>query len=421
MISYPFPPNPSAGAVRSERFARYLAEFGWGIDVITIKPQQAQPVSDSELFGDKIAVHRTRTLDPWLWLLNKIPKNIILRAIRSVLMRIFSFPDHMMLWLPFAVFRCFKICREKEINAIYTTSPPHSSQIIGYLLAKITGIPWVADFRDPWTLNAYKDTGVIDTILFKISAMMERVVYKHATVVLVNTKANRQNLIQHFKFIDSSKIVYLPNGCEAFPESYHKPSRHENDKTLMIVHAGNFYPRFKPYALFYALSLWKKGDVARDIPPLGPGEIRVLLLGATDLTTEMLLKQLEIDDIVEIKKWVEQNEAQREMCQADLLLATLGTGKSSSTYIPSKLFEYFSARKPILGFFPEGVARDLIHETNTGIVFTSDNPVPVAQFLKKMILHKKNDEIPYAPNELNVSGYDIRKNVKRLEAILNIF
>jgi len=57
------------------------------------------------------------------------------------------------------------------------------------------------------------------------------------------------------------------------------------------------------------------------------------------------------------------------MCGADLLWASLGTGNESSTYIPSKLFEYIAAKRPIWGFFPEGEAAYLIRETNVGETF----------------------------------------------------
>ena len=104
MISYPFPPNASAGAFRSERFARYLQEYGWAVDVVT--PKIGQGVSDDEHFAEKLGsnvqINRTVTLDPWLWLLERIPKNWTLRVVRSVLMKITSFPDHMIFWVPFA-------------------------------------------------------------------------------------------------------------------------------------------------------------------------------------------------------------------------------------------------------------------------------------------------------------------------------
>ena len=96
MISYPFPPNSSAGALRSERFARHLSKLGWDVNVITIKPRQDLFADDDRLKELKktVRVNLTSTLDPWLWLRDKRPENFILRAFRSILMKIFSFPDN---------------------------------------------------------------------------------------------------------------------------------------------------------------------------------------------------------------------------------------------------------------------------------------------------------------------------------------
>lgn len=417
MISYPFPPNPSAGAVRSERFSRYLSEYGWDIDVITIKPQQARSVSDSELFGEKITVHRTQTFDPWLRLSKRVPKNFILRVIRSVLMRIFSFPDHMLLWLPFAVFQGLKICKQKKIDAIYTTSPPHSSQIIGYLLAKITGIPLVADFRDPWTLNAYRDTGVIDTILFKFSAVIERTVYRQASFVLANTRANRINLLNAFPEIDHHKVVYLPNGWESFEMEGTEPLS-QND-SFTIVHTGTFYPKFNPYALLYAIGMWKNGLQPKNIPDLHDRDLKVLLFGSKDAETRHLIGHLDIEKYVEIIPWVPQVEARNMMCAADLLWVTLGTGPESSTYVPSKLFEYIAAKKPIIGFFPDGEASDIIKKTNTGKVFSDDNSQPVIEFLYEcMRLKKESSGYDFIPDEQVIQAYNVKIITERLSELL---
>ena len=417
MISYPFFPNPSAGAVRSGRFARYLTECGWQVDVVTIKPQGGGTPS-GEFVCKGVDVHRTDTLDPWLNLSKNVPENIVLRGIRSILMKIFSFPDHMLLWLPFALRKGLDICKTHQIDVIYTTSPPHSTQIIGYLLSKITGIPWVSDFRDPWTLNAYKGTSRIDNLLLQFSVLIEKAVYKRADRILVNTLANRRKMIAHFPMIPERKIVYLPNGWEPFGAGIYKGTPNSKD-TLTIVHAGTFYPRFKPYALFHALSCWKKGTCASDLPPYPKDAIRVLLLGSNDSVTRRLIEELHLEDIVQIRKWVKQEEAWKNMCQADMLLATLGTGTESATYIPSKLFEYIAAKKPILGFFPEGVACDLIRDTQTGVVFTRDDPVPVIRFMDSMIMHKRSTGIPYSPDTDVVMSYHITNRVRELSDIFS--
>lgn len=420
MISYPFPPNASAGAVRSERFARYLPQFGWAVEVITIK-QRKDMFGDIERLanlGRNVKVNFTHTLDPWLWLKDKKPRNIGLRAIRSVLMRIFSFPDHMFLWVPFAVKKGLEVCRMEKIDAIYSTSPPHSTHLSAQILSMLTGKPWVADFRDPWTLNAYRDKGWIEQGLLKIERVLEKSVLRNASLILANTKANRRNLLEAFPFLPEAKVVHLPNGWEEFPSEFHPIEK--KDGPLTIVHAGTFYPRFKPYGLFYALAAWRDGKSLPDVPPLKNGDIKVILLGARDEETATTIRKLGIGELVEVRPWVSMDEARKVMCQADLLWASLGTGKQSSTYLPSKLFEYIAARKPIIGFFPEGEAERLIRETAVGTVFTSDDLVPIIEYVYDCVNGRNGGrQIEYTPNIRALNSRKVENIVKRMSGILN--
>jgi glycosyltransferase involved in cell wall biosynthesis len=416
-ITYPFPPNSTAGAVRSERFARYLPEFSWNVDVVTIKPRSDlfEDSSRLNIFGKNVRVHFTSTLDPCLWARDKKPENRLLRLLRSLVMEIFSFPDHMLLWVPFAVREGLIIHESAPIDAIYTTSPPHSTHLAGLLLSKLLRKPWVADFRDPWTQNAYIEKGGIKNILLRIEKFLEKRVYKNASAILANTKANRNNLINAFPWLKEDKILYLPNGWETFPESlFSSPG----SNLFTIVHAGTFYPRFKPYALFHAIAAWRDGKQPSNIPPLAK-DIRIVLLGSRDDETRRIVNELRIEDWVEIKPWVALEEARKMMCQADLLWATLGTGKESSTYVPSKIFEYISAKKPILGFFHEGEAADIIRNTNTGIVFSTDEPVPIIEFLyNKMCMKNKSPGAIYFPNEQVVSTYSAKNIAEKLSNVL---
>ena len=416
MISYPFPPNPSAGAVRSERFARYLSIYGWKTEVLTIEHRldMFEDINLLKGLGEHVNVHFTKTLDPWLWLSRKTTGNFFLRVARSILMRIFSFPDHMLLWVPFALRKALKICKKKKIDVIYTTSPPHSTHIAGLLLSKWLRIPWVADFRDPWTLNAYREESAIDALLLRAEKIMEKGLLRNASLILANTKANQKNLLMAFPFLDEKRVIHLPNGWEDFPERDH--GKKENE-VFTIVHSGTYYPRFKPYGLFHALAHWRNGNLPPGSPPWD-NNIRVILLGSGDMATRKVVDDLGLQDIVEIRPWVALDEARKIMCQADALWASLGTGNESSTYIPSKLFEYFAARRPILGFFPEGEAADLIKQTNTGIVFTSDQPEPVIRALGEALEAKKKDGILYSPSKDVINQYHIRRIVEKINGHL---
>lgn len=416
MISYPFPPNASAGAVRSERFARYLPQFGWEVDVVTIKPRRDlfQEKSRSDSLGVGVKVHYTHTLDPWLWLRDRIPSCIFLKAARRVLMKLLSFPDHMLLWVPFALIKGLKICRHAQVDAIYTTSPPHSSHFTGLAICGITRKPWIADFRDPWTLNPYHEKALSGSSFLRMERLLEETILESASAILTNTRANRKNRLESFQRLSADRVIHLPNGWEEFPAQC---SHIKENGPLTIVHAGSFYPRFEPYALLYALADWRNGKHPPDISPLK--DIQVILLGSDEVETKAVVKDLGIEDIVQIKPWVAFDEARRTMQKAAILWVSLGTGKQTSTYVPSKLFEYIAAKRPILGFFPEGEAADLIRRTGTGIVFTSGQSVPVIKALRRALCDRNNKGIQYSPNEEIVFQYHIKNIVARFATILN--
>lgn len=418
MISYPFHPNTSAGAVRSERFCRYLQKFGWNTDVVTIKPQENRPEGVARI-GESfrnVRVHATSTLDPWLWARDKRPKNIIYRGLRSIVMKLFSFPDHMLLWIPFAISEGLAICKKRHIDAIYTTSPPHSTHLIGLVLSRLTGKPWVADFRDPWTLNAYHKKGGMNEVLLKIERLLESRILRKASIILANTQANRKNMLSAFSWINPVKVLHLPNGWEEFPLN-----THDEDRTgpLRIVHAGTFYPRFKPYALLQALSDWRNGKKPTDVPLLGKKDIQVTIIGSNDGETRRIVAELDLEGIVEIWPWVAMDKARQMMQKANILWVSLGTGKQTSTYVPSKLFEYLAARRTIWGFLPEGEAAEIIRKTNSGIVFTSDKTGPIIKALAEALDHKKKGIRQYMANEQALGHYHIENVVSRLSSILN--
>jgi glycosyltransferase involved in cell wall biosynthesis len=330
-------------------------------------------------------------------------------------MRIFSFPDHMLGWVPIAAKAGMEICRRKDVGLIYTTSPPHSTHLAGYFISKRAHKPWIADFRDPWTLNAYRGNRPIDKLLIKIEKKMEGIVLKKSSIILANTQSNRTNLLNNFQFLNDNKVIHLSNGWEEFPEAVNQNKR---SKLYTIVHAGTFYPRFKPYALFYALAAWRKGTLGTNVPPFNKN-IQIILLGANDSETNSIVNNLNLNDMVQMRPWVRFSEARRIMRRADLLWASLGFNKISSTYIPSKLYEYIAAERPILGFFPEGEASNLIKSTGTGIVFNNNDNTKLIRIISEAILLKGNREPNwFKPNKDVIFTYNIKMIISRFDRIL---
>jgi glycosyltransferase involved in cell wall biosynthesis len=276
----------------------------------------------------------------------------------------------------------------------------------------------VADFRDPWTQNRYRELYLSSTwparTLLAVEAAMERLVLRQASAILANTPSNRRNLLARYPWLPPDKVVYLANGWEPFPQD---PVPSPADHPLTIVHAGTFYPGFKPYGLLHALAKWRNGGPSAhgDFPAQ---RLKVLLLGASDAATRQVIADLGLEDIVALRPWVGVAEARRIMRSADILWATLGTGPASRTFVPSKLFDYIAAGRPIMGFFPEGDAADLIRATGTGIVFTNDLPDPVIQVLAQALDSHPRAIDWHRPRPDVIDRYHIDALAGRLAALL---
>ena len=167
IITYYWPPSGGSGVQRWLKFSKYLPEFGIEPIVLTVDPDFATyPSIDTTLeleVSDSIRVYRTKAKNP-LEVYQKIrrkpaPQSGFAGEKKSGLLdKIFRFirgnvflPDARIGWNPYAFEKAKQLIKELNINTVITTSPPHSTQLIGLRLKKEFTIQWIADLRDPWT------------------------------------------------------------------------------------------------------------------------------------------------------------------------------------------------------------------------------------------------------------------------------
>ncbi|KPL02135.1 MAG: hypothetical protein AMJ73_09210, partial [candidate division Zixibacteria bacterium SM1_73] len=163
LITYYFPPMGMGGVQRTSKFAKYLPGFGWTPFVLTVKDVHywAEDPSLLEELPPEVKVIRTGSFDPLrisfklksLFKKRKQRNKYVKEstAQRSKLSSWLFFPDSKIGWVPFALLSGLNLIRKERIDLIFTTSPPPSLHLVGYLLKLLTGKPWVVDFRDPWT------------------------------------------------------------------------------------------------------------------------------------------------------------------------------------------------------------------------------------------------------------------------------
>lgn len=385
MIARAFPPFLPVGySIRVIKFIKYLPALGYEPVVLTVDDTQEyetlSKVGSDVLLSEiqsTISIYRTKTGEPSAeylrrenafsqknrisWLLAKL-----FGGSRRWIFRNLFLPDRTLVWLPFAVSRGRQIVREKGIDVIFATCPPHTSTLIGAILKSLTGKPLILDYRDDW----------IDTpwhlskpgIARRIDRTLEKWAVKTADKVILVTEWSRRAFRKRYSDQPRGKFGLITNGCDL--DEIRKiisdsiPSR--NSK-FTILHAGSLNVSTvwgrSPMGLFEAIQnlLQTQPGIAENLE----------FIFAGDLPDEFkrLANEMGISKVIRSIGHVPHNEALRLINSAELLLAINYDGWE--TLIPGKVYEYWAVgRSPILLLSCPGAAADLIMQRKLG--FTAE-------------------------------------------------
>lgn len=367
MITYVFPPIAYAGTFRSLRLCKYLAKLGYKIDVLTINRQKDLHNDEALLndIGERVRIIRTMTFDPWR-LYQKIKPGFlktnfgrIINKIISFILMIISMPDHMVLWTPFAVITGYRQIKRYGIPVIYTSSPPHSEQLIGFILKKMTGVKWVADLRDPMIDNiASMYWNSIDR---NVHTALEKMIVDNADIILVNTR-RVETLMRKRHRIQKVHAVY-----NAFDEDDFQRFETSKFEKFTIAHIGSLYSFRQPDIILNAIRRLEDKQL------IGKDDLCLLFVGLNDDKIVQKVKRADLQSKVEFIKMLPHKEALGIMEKSHLLLLIKGFGANSASQIPGKLFEYLGSGNPILYIGPAEVeAADIIQTENAGYIVSDD-------------------------------------------------
>jgi len=358
VIAYVFPPIAYAGTHRTLRLCKYLSRLGYELHVLSIKVQKDLH-NDFDLL-DKIknvvTIHRTHTIDVWRFY-NKYKRRFLKTKTGKLLDRIISFliemlsqPDHMNLWVPFAVTTAKKIIKRHSIEIVYTTSPPHSQLITGLVLKKMTNIVWIADLRDPILFNiGSANWNRIDTAA---NRLLEKLTMSGTDAVVTNTKAAKDELECKY---NQSQVYCVHNSFDI--DDFDDLGNQKYAK-FTIAHMGTVYGFRNSEAFFDAISeLNQKGEIS-------PEGFEVRFYGICDNILRATIEQYNLWNYVKILPLVPHRQALEVMVKSHMLLLLKGFSSSGLGQIPGKLFEYVGSGNPILYVGPEICeAAEIIKET----------------------------------------------------------
>lgn len=330
MVAYHFPPLAgSSGIQRTLRLVQQLPDLGWEPLVLTALPLAYEKVSadldrevpDGTVVERALALDSARHLSLWGRHLAALAR-----------------PDRWMSWKFDAIRRGLRMIRELRPQAIWTTYPIATAHVIGARLHRASGLPWLADFRDPMAQDGYP----ADRATWRQFETIERTAAQHATLCSFTTPSAHATYSARYPEA-ATRMRLLENGYDedSFIRAEEKvrglgslvPGRH------VLLHSGIVYPSERdPTELFRALSSIRRNGPAK------------LLLRFRAAVHERLLAELAaahgVQDMVEMLPPLPYLEALQEMLRADGLL--LLQASNCNEQIPAKLYEYLRARRPIL-------------------------------------------------------------------------
>jgi glycosyltransferase involved in cell wall biosynthesis len=262
-----------------------------------------------------------------------------LDKVGSAVVKYLSLPDHMVYWVPFAYAKARRLLNEKSHRIVYTTSPPHSEHLVGFLLKRRYRTIWIADLRDPIMDNvSAKNFGFAENI---INAKLEKLIVKNADAVITNSYSAQRCIEKKY---NARTVTTIYN---AYDEEDFDSIKIDKFGYYTIAHVGSIYGNRKVDILFESIKeLHINGMIS-------PNKFKVLFTGINDYSLRKAIQIYGIEDYIEIRESVPHFEALKLMRRAHLLLLVKNYGDNSANHIPGKLFEYIGSGNKILYIGPD--------------------------------------------------------------------
>lgn len=386
IITYYWPPCGGAGVQRWLKFTKYMPEFGWEPYVLTVDPEYAHyPAIDESLEKDihsSLKIYKTSAINYFRFgksgkstgkvkhpseLINN-NKNIFARFIRGN----FFIPDPRNGWNRYAVSKASELIRKEGINYVITTSPPHSTQLIGLKIKSLfPHINWICDLRDPWTDIYYynKFPGTWPARMY--DRKLERKVLMKADKIITVGKSLAELFLE--KIQDSGKdISVITNGYDE-EDFVNINIKNDTDREI-ITYVGSISDQYPIRGFLAALNeLYISGRLKK---------LSVRIVGYISSGIKTMIDRLPVSDAFEFISYTNHKQSIKYMVESKILLLLIPEHKQNDIIITGKLYEYLRSKRVILCIGPpDGDAASIINEMKSGGVFYDSETESIKSFI----------------------------------------
>lgn len=387
IITYYWPPSGGAGVQRWLKFAKYLPQYGW--EPIIYTPENPDfAIEDQSLLKDvspQLKVLKTRIWEPYEIYKTLIGKkgqkvNVSFSGADKKQNRIHKLalalrgnlliPDPRCFWINPSVKYLQKYIQQNPVDAVISTGPPHSMHLIARKLHKVTGLPWIADFRDPWTnIDFYKELK-LSALSDSIHHRLEKAVLREANSVVCVTPTWCREL----SALGNVPVEIVHNG---YDEDDVQNSAPEVDNTFSLVHIGSINAARNPQVLWRALS---------QLLPVDAGlreHLKIRFVGNVEECVLKDIEKYELGNYVDNLGYMSHDKAIAFQQNSPVLLLLVNNTPNAKGILTGKLYEYMASGRPVLtiGHVQSDMA-DLLSETKTGFIVDFED----TEGMKKAIL-----------------------------------
>jgi glycosyltransferase involved in cell wall biosynthesis len=431
VLTYFFPPMGGVGVQRTLKFVEHLPALGWEPVVVaprgavyrvmdpgsldTIDPDLevhrvlcAEPASVRAVVREAVRrLDRTRNADipstprPSTTATTARGPRRWLNAVWSAWVRTFFIPDEQMGWIPLAARAAAAIHRQRSLDVIYSSSPPASTHLAAGLAKAMTGLPWVADLRDPWVGNAFAPPR--SARRERLERWLESWVIRHADRVVFATPGLRARYVDRYPS-RARRFVTITNGYDPAEVGMPSAGSDRADGRFRLVYAGSVYGsrELRTFLDGLGLAVGRRPDLRE--------RLRVEFVGwmTADNRQLALTRAEQLEPILRIDGFVPRDEALARVRSADASLLLLSDGPDRDLFVGAKLFESIGLNRQVLAMAPPGDARAILSELDWGVVAE-----PRAESVAAALL-----TIVDAPAESRLADPQGRYDRRRLAAVL---
>lgn len=403
MVAFHYPPAAnSTGWQRAYYFSKYFQKYGWEPIVLTAN-YRAYEHHDSDLeklIPPQFRVVRSFALDSFRHL-----------SIGGKYFRWAALPDRWITWVPDSVVRGVRLVKKYRPQIIYSTFPIPTAILIGFLVHRLTGVPWVVDLRDPMIEHDYP----VVASMRKVYSWLERIAVRNASRLVFNAPSAAKLYIQRYGATINGKTEVVLNGFDEtlfrrLPVATTKPNTKEN--ILKIVHTGLLYSNCRnPVPLIEAVSrLKKEGDPCVN-------NVKFEFIGHKQRDYSNVLSDNSVSEYFGFYPHVSLNEALNACASADALLIMQGRGVNYQ--IPGKIYEYMQFNKPILGLTSQqGDTASVLRNVGGSTIVEMENSEAIYKVLPRFIKCIK-EGTSSAQDESRLMKYTWKAAAERFAKILD--